>query len=183
MRLCWSGAVLALAVLSIVAGCGEKPAQPATPTATGSNPATASLPPGLFVETAPPDAKDVLAVKQALKEGDTVVVRGRIGGSRQPFVDGRAMFTIADLNFPTCADNPADVCKTPWDYCCEPADKKMLNTLTVQVVGAGGEVLRSGLRGEHGLAPMAKVVVAGRISKKQDDKVMVIDAREIHVVE
>lgn len=183
MRLSLWETVLVATVLGLIAGCGEKPAGPAAATATGGAAVAEPLPAGLFVKTAPPDAKDVLAVKQALKEGDIVVVQGRVGGSRQPFVEGRAVFTIADLNLPTCADNPADDCKTPWDYCCEPGDQKMLNTLTVQVVGPGGEVVRAGLRGEHGLAPMAKVVVSGRISKKQDNKVMVIDAREIHVLQ
>jgi hypothetical protein len=92
---------------------------------TKSGPETTNVPdPKASAEAAkyllagePAGAKGVKGVKQASKDGDDVVVVGRIGGSKKPFT-GRAAFTIVDLGFVSC--NEMEGWKdypTPWEFC------------------------------------------------------------------
>jgi len=170
-----AGLLVGGVVLLCVIGCNRS----ATDAGHAKN-ASAALPAGLLVEEPPPHAREVGEARRAAAEGDTLAVRGRIGGRRQPFVEGRAIFTLADLSIPTCADKDDDHCTTPWDYCCEPPDHLAAHLLTVQVVDADGRPLAADLSAA-GLEPMAEVVVQGRVSQKIDDKVLILDASAIHV--
>lgn len=151
----------------------------------GGTPASATLPAGVpadfFLTKAPSDAKGVIEAKQSAAEGDTVVVRGRIGGSTDPFVADRAMFTLADLGMKTCDQIEGDACKTPWDYCCEPPTEIATRSLTVQLLGEDGKVARLPLEGLGRLRPMAEVVVEGKVSKKRSDKLFIVDASHVYV--
>src|SRR5713226_9057129 len=66
----------------------------------------------------PAGAKNVIDLKKQAKDGDEVVVVGRIGGSKAPFVKDRASFTIVDTSVVSCdemegwKDYP-----TPWEFC------------------------------------------------------------------
>lgn len=164
-------------VVLMVAGCERRPMEQSA----AANGMAAALPDGLFATSEPPDAINVSDAKHAADEGAEIVIRGRIGGSRQPFVEGRAIFTIADLSMPSCAENPEDACRTPWDYCCEPRDAVAANTATIRVVDDAGAPLRTTLEGAGGLRPLAEVVVRGRVSQKQGDKVLVVDAAAVFV--
>ena len=146
--------------------------------ATASAPADA-VPAGLILASAPGDAKDVNALKGSAKEGDEVILRGRVGGSVHPIVDGRAAFQVVDLSVKSCKEIPGDTCETPWDYCCEPDVAK--STATVQVVGADGKPLKTSLKGVGGLAPLAEVTVKGKVGKTQEGAPLVVNATGIHV--
>ncbi len=141
----------------------------------------AAWPEDLFATVEPSGARGVLEVKAAPQVGDEVRVRGRIGGRKEPFVEGRAMFTLVELSLPTCNEKHGDGCPTPWDYCCEPARELIRQSLTVQVPGADGKTLRASLAGAHGLKPMAEVVVTGRIAKVEEGGIVVVEARQIWV--
>jgi hypothetical protein len=164
----------------LLAACDSKPPAPKAD-ANGGKSAAVELPATLFVEAVPAEAVELAAAKTTAKAGDTVVVHGRIGGSRDPFIEDRAIFTLADMSMKTCSERHGDGCKTPWDYCCEPSEAVVANTATVQVVDAQGKVLKAGLNGAGGLKPMVEVVVKGRVSQKPDDKILVIDAAVIYV--
>ncbi|MCG3125188.1 MAG: hypothetical protein CHACPFDD_00003 [Phycisphaerae bacterium] len=163
----------------VVGGCSS-PAEPKPP-ATTTNGQASAIPAGLMLPSEPVGARNVLELKRDAKEGDSVVVRGRIAGGKEPFVDGRAIFTLGDFSLPTCADRPGDTCPTPWDYCCEPKEKITEHTATIQVVDAEGRPLKSGLKDYRGLKNMALVVVAGRVAKKQGSDLLVIAATGIFV--
>ncbi|MGP1308660.1 MAG: hypothetical protein ACTS27_00490 [Phycisphaerales bacterium] len=139
------------------------------------------LPAGLFAPLPADEAVSVLDAKSAAKEGDSVLVRGRIGGSGSPFVDGRAMFTIVDASMLACSDTPGDSCKTPWDYCCEPAADIAAHAATVRVTDDDGATLRASLKGQGGLAELSTVLVRGTVAQA-DGIVLVIDATEIATV-
>jgi hypothetical protein len=158
-------------------GCDRKSEGPKTAAAPA-----VGLPESLFLGAAPADAKDVKDAKPTLKAGDKVVLAGRIGGSRAPFVAGRAVFTLVDPRLPTCADDPADTCTTPWDYCCEAPEVLNANMATVQVVNAEGQPLKSGLEGVHGLKPLAKVTVVGTVTQA-DGKNLLVKADGIYVAQ
>ena len=159
---------LVTAVMAGMIGCDRKPESPKTAAATG-----ASLPASLFLTAAPADAKDVKDAKPSLKAGDKVVLTGRIGGSREPFVSGRAVFTLVDHRLKTCADDPDDTCKTPWDYCCEAPDDLNANMATVQVVNAEGQPIKAGLEGVNGLKPLAIVTVVGTVTQADKGNLLV----------
>lgn len=162
----------------LLAGCSS-PAEP-KPSANTSNGGSA-IPAALMLSAEPAGARDVIELKRDAKEGDTVVVRGRIAGGKEPFVEGRAIFTLGDRSLPTCADRPGDTCPTPWDYCCEPKEKITEHTATIQVVDAEGRPLKSGLKDYQGLKNMAQVVVAGRVAQKQGSDLLVVQATGIFV--
>ncbi len=172
-----AGLLVAGAVALFIVGCNRSATD--ADSEKGSTGAGA-LPAGLLVDGPPPEAREVAEARRTAAEGDTLAVRGRIGGRKQPFVEGRAIFTLADLSIPTCADNPGDDCPTPWDYCCEPPEHLAAHVLTVQVVGKDGRPLTANLSAA-GLKPMAEVVVQGRVSQKINDKVLVLDASAIHL--
>src|SRR5437868_1175777 len=106
--------VPALALTLTLAACEKgKPA--------GGSTSTAALPAGFFLAAAPAEAKDIKDAKPTLKAGDKVVLVGRIGGSKEPFVAERAIFTLVDSRLKLCGESsPEDSCETPWDYCCDP---------------------------------------------------------------
>jgi hypothetical protein len=163
-------------------GCRDGADQSETRGAGGSADAAVALAPGLFLEQAPANGQDLETVKRGAAVGDDVVIRGRIGGRVEPFVEGRAIFMLADMRMPTCTQRHGDGCPTPWDYCCEPKDTLLANTATIQVADASGRPLRRGLKGVEGLVPTAEIVVNGKVSQRDNGHVMVVDASGIYVV-
>ena len=128
----------------------------------------------------PAGAKGVEEVREKAADKEDVVIVGRIGGSSKPFVDGLVAFEIMDLAGVPCNERPGDACETPWDYCCEPADELAANSATVQVMGADGALIKSGLSGVNGLKPLAVVTVAGIVSEAADGNV-IVRAEGIHI--
>ncbi len=183
---------LVVAMAAVLAGCGDgakEAAAPVPPTGGGPAPvagggaaAPAALPADLFATAAPAGAKGVLAVKKEAKEGETVVLRGKVGGSVAPFLAGRAVLSIVDTDgMVSCEAMPDDACPTPWDYCCEEPNRLAEGSATVQVVGADGRPLKAPLEGAGGLKPLRIVVVEGVVGPRPDPKVLVVNATRIHV--
>lgn len=163
----------------ILAGC-DKPAANGK-SQTPAPAATVSIPASLFASEAPADARNVADLKKSAESGQEIVVAGRIGGSVAPFVDGRAVFTLADSNMKACDEmKMSDACKTPWDYCCEPRENIVANTMTIQVVDGEGRPLKASLNGHDKLAPGARVIVKGKVAQKQD-QTLVVNADSIYV--
>lgn len=170
--------------LGVLAGCaGKSKTEDGGKTAVqapgSSAPAAeAKLPDGLFVDKAPDGAVDVAKAVSAAKEGETVVVRGRVGGVREPFTADRSVFNMGDMSLTPCNERPGDTCKYPWDFCCEERAKKLA---TVQLTGADGMVLKKGLEGDHGILPLSTVVVEGKVAPGADGSSLIINATHIFV--
>lgn len=173
---------------ALLATACDKPAPP--PVTSGNSQSGASAPPkltgvglpaGLMTTGTVADATPVGKAKATAKQGDTVTVVGRIGGSRVPFNAGRAVFTIVDPSLKACSDISGDECKTPWDYCCEPSESLKANTATVEVVGADGRPLQFSVKGASGLQPLATVAVTGKVIEKNDQGVFLVRAEKISV--
>ncbi len=141
------------------------------------------LPSTFFSDTSPASSIDVSAAKKAggQKVGDEVVLRGRIGGSKEPFVNGRAVFTLMGRGLKACSENPGDNCKMPWDYCCETKDEITAHSATIQVVDDKGQVLRTDMKGRRGMKELTEIVVTGKVAVS-DGKLMVVNATSIVVV-
>lgn len=151
--------------------------------ATGLHVPKDSIPNGFFLSEAPADAKDL---SDARKNGDlkpvhTVTLRGVIGGSKEPFVAGRAVFTLMGAALKPCNANPDDHCKTPWDYCCETKADIAANSATVRVADAKGNPLRTDLKGRAGVKELSEIIVTGTVVSAEGGGV-VINATSVHVV-
>lgn len=152
-------------------------------TATSMHVPKSPLPTGFFVEKQPESAKDVSEARKrgAFKAGDEVVLRGRIGGSKEPFVAGRAVFTLMGRGLKACNENPGDNCSQPWDYCCETKEDILANSVTVQVLDAKGQILRTDIRGRRGLKELSELVVVGTVATAEG-KALVVNAQSVTVV-
>ena len=169
----------ALLGLLLLTGCyGESGGTPiTTPTQTA-----VTLPAGLFVDAAPEGALDVTVVKDSAKEGDTVIVRGKVGGTMEPFAAGRAAVVLgSEVSIQSCEVREGDGCETPWDYCCMTREALTAGTLTVQVLGADGRPLKASLQGANGIDHLTVLVVKGTVGKRPDPAVLVVNAEAIYV--
>jgi hypothetical protein len=153
------------AVLSAVllAGCARTDA-PAPPVATGP-----AVDGSKYVLAAEPEgAKPVKEVRAAAKDGDAVILVGRIGGTAKPWIEGRAGFLVIDPSFKPCNEKGDDACTTPWDYCCDPKEELVKGMATVKVVDAGGQTVAADAKQLLGVKELDWVVVRG--TAKRDDK-------------
>lgn len=98
------------ALLGVV-GCSletSTTSSPVTPVVDGSK---------YLLTTEPEGVTDVIQVRKEALDQEEVVIVGRIGGSENPWIDGRAAFSIVDTSLKSCADCGSDDCPKPWDYC------------------------------------------------------------------
>jgi hypothetical protein len=109
----------------------------------------------------PSGAKTVQAARKECRDGDDVVVIGRIGGDAKPWIDGRAGFWIVDESLKTCIENQEE-CPTPWDYCHVPKEELRKYMTTVKFVDEEGRTVPVDARQLLGVKEMQKVVVKGR---------------------
>jgi len=140
-----------------------------------------ALPTTLFLAGPPAKAQEVAGAKKDAKEGQPILLHGRIGGSKDPFTPNRAIFTLVDASIPSCSDaGPKDHCPTPWDYCCEPKEKIVANAATIQVVGADGKPLKSGLKSLSGFEPGKEVWVVGKVAKTDNKVTLMVNATGLY---
>jgi hypothetical protein len=156
------GLAAMLLVVSLV-GCSQD---------TSPEPAaTASAAPNIDVahfllDEEPAGAQEVIAVREEAKNDDPVVIVGRIGGSKDPWSEGRAAFSIVDNSLLACSDREGDDCPVPWDYCCE-TDKLPGATALVKIVDPSGQLIKVDARELLKLEELATVVVQGEAKRDE----------------
>ena len=159
----------ALSLLVVFAmGCGQ---QAATPTADNSTkPEAASASPAAesvyLLSVEPEGAAEVIQARENAKNDDDVVIVGRIGGSPNPWVEGRAAFSIVDSSLKACSDIEGDTCPMPWDYCCETAKLPMATAL-IKIVDQDGNMVKSDARELLKLKELQTVVVRGKAARDE----------------
>ena len=160
---------------------GHDHAAPTAPTAPAAPEGT--FPAALFAGDPAAEPVGVGAMKASAKPGDRVIVVGRVGGSKDPFLADRAMVTIVDPSVKLCGeDEPGDDhCATPWDFCCEPRENLRKMSIAVVANAAGGTVIPHTLLGQGGLKPGARVVVEGTVATVGPDGAAMIAAERILV--
>lgn len=114
-----------------------------------------------ILSAAPSDFQNVIAARESVKNDDEVVLFGQIGGSHDPWVEDRAMFTIVDDSLKSCDEIPGDTCPKPWDYCCETPKLKNATAL-VKVVDEQGEPVKTDARELLGVRELTSVIVKGK---------------------
>ena len=166
------GAALLTVGLSVaLSGCGDEPPGPDAA-------ARIDVTPYLLAEL-PESAREVKAVYEDGAEnggevkGSEVVMVGRIGGSLDPWIDGRAAFNIVDRSVKACSDIPGDTCPTPWDYCCTRDDLPGAMAL-VKVVDSSGRLLAADARSLFGMKELQTVYVRGTASKDKNGNLVVL---------
>ena len=177
--------VAAVGIAAGVIGCDNRTKETASAAKTETAQAADVLPAALIATTRPSATpQDVVAAKKSAKDGQQVVVRGRIGAQKDPLAANRAIMTIADTSLPTCDKTPMDQCPTPWDSCCQPQEDLTARSATVQVVGGDGRPLKASLKGAGGMKPGSEVVVAGtaKVPPGGGDN-LIIEASQIYVTQ
>ncbi len=93
----------------------------------------------------------------AAKPGDEITLSGRIMGNA----------------------TPGDDCETPWDSCCDSPEDKKRGIATIQIVDAGGRVLKEPVEGVGGLEKLATVTVTGKVAKGSSPDLLMVNATAI----
>lgn len=172
-------ACLALAATAVLVSCRK------SGTVATESPASAGPSAGLtaVIDATPAgEAKAIHVVRATARPGDSVTVSGRVMGNASPFVEGRAAFILGDPEVLTaCSDIPGDACETPWDNCCDSPEDKKRGIATVQIVDAGGRVLKEGIEGVGGVEKLAALTVSGTVAEGSTGDLLVINAKAIDV--
>ena len=166
---------LTLLLAAGLAGCDSSPAPAGGPSAGSTAPAASWL-----LADLPAGAVPVAQAKRAAREGDHVVLHGRIGGRADPLSHDVAVFVMMDPALPSCRER-GDGCRKPWDYCCETPDTITANIATVQLVGDSGAPMAIDL-GAYGFEPLDEVVIVGTVAGRPNEAALVIHAEKIHRV-
>ena len=115
-------------------------------------------------------ATEVTEARETVKNSDEIIIVGRIGGSLDPWVAGRAAFFIVDRSLKSCIDGTPEgescSCETPWDYCCATDQLKDAMAL-VKFVENNGKVVDHDARKIFGIKELQTVTVQG--TAERDD--------------
>lgn len=166
-----------LIALIATSACNDSP-----PTKTSPRQSKATIPAEVFTTERPADAEDLLKVKNAATSGDSVVFLARVGGQVKTFLDGQAVFVVADPGLVSCELMGAeDHCDVPWDYCCEDFEDRRAGMATVRILGPDGRPVKATAMGAGKLDHSKFVVIDGVVSDMNDGGMFVVDARQIWV--
>ncbi len=161
----WMGYV-GLALVTVIVGCGKSVSSPTPQTS-----APAAVQSDVLLKEQPTDAKPVADVRESAEDGVEVTILGRIGGGSNPWVDGRAAFTIVDPKIEPC--KPSEGCPTPWDYCCS-TDQLPKNRAMIKVVDSTGGTVEQDARKLLGVKELQTVVVKGKAKRDEAGNLTVL---------
>lgn len=165
--------MLLTSCVMLLAGCSEDPASSSQADMSADSRAA------WLLVSEPASALSVDEAKASAKEGDRIVLRGRIGGRKEPMSAESAVLTMMDTSIPHCGDNPDDKCSTPWDYCCVPKDQIAAHSATVQIVGPDGASAGTNPKAA-GLSELDVIVVEGVVGPRPSEQVLTIRASGVY---
>ena len=163
--------VVILASLLLAVGCTQESST--TTTSTNTTPEASIDGSRFLLNEEPAEAATVIEAREDSEDGQDVVLVGRIGGSVNPWVEGRAAFSIVDPTLKACSDIPGDECKKPWDYCCE-THKLPASTAFVKFVGDDGRPLSADARELLNLKELQTAVVRGKAKRDEAGNLTVL---------
>jgi hypothetical protein len=117
--------------------------------------------PNVHLSQEPAGAIEVLDAREEAKDGEPIVIVGRLGGGLKPWIDGRAAFLLVDTRIlPSCSDG--EKCEAG----CPDCAKEMLAASTmVKFLGEDGKILPVDARELLGVPEESTVVVRGLASR------------------
>jgi len=130
---------------------------------------------GLVLTAEPTGAKGVKDVRKEAKDGEEVVIVGRIAGSKEPIVKGRAAFTIVDLSLEACEDDQ------PWVMCCTPKEDLLPAMVMVKFVDDNGQTLPQDARQLLGVKEWNMVIVKGEAKRDAEGNLTSVIAEGIFI--
>lgn len=166
---------LSIAVLSFTA-CGSEDDTETTENSSAGASVDGSR---YLLEEEPDGVTDVITARKDASDGEEVVIVGRIGGSTNPWIEGRSAFSIVDESLKACSDIPGDNCAKPWDYCCE-TDKLPDATVLVKVVDEDEKIVKTDARQLLGVQELSTVVIQGQ-AQRDDAGNLVVMASGIYI--
>ncbi len=166
-------AAIALACLStpLLTGCEQS---------SGTAP-LASAAPDWVLTSDPGDALSITDAKANASEGDTITIRGIIGGTAAPITAGSPVFRVIDTGLYNKCTSEDDHCATPWDYCCADPDDIVENSATVQLVATDGTPFAGDPTAQ--LSPMDEIVIVGNVGPRPNAEVLTIRATGVYRIE
>ena len=139
--------------------------------------------PAVFITqaiTATPTA--IPAARTQFSAGEEVTVTGLVMGVPHPFVAERGAFVLGDeATLVPCDAKGDDHCSMPWDACCDPTAVRQAGTVTIQVLGNDGKLLRQGVKGIQGLKELSRVTVTGIVAPNSSAASFILNATAIHI--
>ena len=117
-------------------------------------------------------------MRKSAEDGDAVTILGRIGGDTNPWVEGRAAFTIVDPKLEPC--NPDEGCPTPWDYCCS-TDQLPTHRALIKIVDGAGDTVEQDARKLLGVKELQTVMGRGQAKRDSAGNLTVL-ASGVYVV-
>lgn len=142
-------------------GCGGDASEP-------ESQAPVNVDGGRYLLTEEPNgAVGVLAARESSEDGAPLVLVGRIGGVANPWIEGRAAFTLMDPSLTVveqgAGDDAGEVCL---DDCC--AAERAESTTLVKFVDEDGQVVPVDSRRLLGVKEEDMVVIQGTTKKSED---------------
>lgn len=156
--------ILLFSAATLVAnsGCGKSPAMQ-----TQTTESTANIDGSQFMLADEPDgAVGVIAAREAAEDGAPLVLVGRVGGSDNPWIEGRAAFTLLDASVTVVAEGTdseeGEICTGD---CC--ATERLHCTTLVKIVDEKGQLVPVDARKLLGLRMLDMVVLQGTAKKDE----------------
>jgi hypothetical protein len=161
--------LLLLTLVAALTGCGGTSTPESAVSAT-----TASVNGEKFLLADEPDgAIGVIEARDTAEDGQPIVIVGRIGGAENPWIEGRAAFTLLDASMALVADGTeseeGEICLGD---CC--AEERGKCTTLVKVVDADGKLVAADSRKLLGVTEADTVVVQGKASKDESGNFTVL---------
>jgi hypothetical protein len=125
--------------------------------------------PEFHLAAEPEGAVEVLDAKDQAKDGEPIVVVGRLGGGLTPWVDGRAAFLLVDTRILPACDEDSE-CETDCAFC---AKEMMAASTMVKFIGNDGKVLPVDARTLLGVKEEETVVVQGVANRDKEGNVSI----------
>jgi len=169
-------ALLASVSLPFLSGCGEATES----TAVAASATAADIDGSQFLlEEEPLGAVGVIIARESAEDGEPLVLVGRIGGAANPWIDGRAAFTLLDASMSVVAegedDGDGELCMGD---CC--ATERLDCTTLVKIVDEQGKLVPVDSRKLLGLSEADMVVLKGTAKKDKSGNFVML-ARGVYV--
>ena len=167
---------LVLAILAGVSGCGR-------PTSGATDPSSEApaIDKSKYVLTEEPDgAVGVIIAREDANDQDDIVLVGRIGGRKNPWIEGRTAFMVIDASMTVVADGQesgsGQLCM---DDCC--ASLRAECTTLVKSVDDQGKPLEIDTRELLDAKENDMVVVKGKVHRDDEQGTFTIVASGIYI--
>jgi hypothetical protein len=167
------------AIVSLIgfAGC-NRPAAETSPVASGNAPHISAV--SYLMKEEPEECIGVMEARTDAKDGDEITLVARVGGRKNPWVEGRAAFMVIDASMAVVAtgteSGKGQICL---DDCC--AALRGECTTMVKFLDDQGGVLPTDARELFQLKPDDMVVIQGHVQRDEEQSTFAVVAKSIYV--